>query len=1438
MDNRVAYEAGQDDIRLLRERISALESENRSLRHELAARQHEQDAWLHLYNLLMQTPAAVCVLRGPEHVFELANPFYHALTGKASVVGRTVREVFPELEGQAIFELLDQVYTTGVPFVAQERPLRWDRFGTGRLEESWLNFAYQPMRAHDGSIIGIFVHATDVTEQVQARQKLEEHTAALDRLNAELHTRVHELHESRELLQSIVDAWPAAISVQDSHGHYLLINRWVEEHIGSSRAHIVGRTDAEVFPTGRPLPGHAPYQQVLASGQPIEQESSLMQADGLHTYLSLTFPMQDQQQHIWAICNVATDITERKRMEEMLRLQSRLLDSVGQAVIVTQPDGTITYWNRAAETMYGWTAQEVLGQSVMLITVPEPSYNIGHEIMERLRTGEVWTGEFLTRRRDGTLMPILVTDVPFTDESGNLAGIIGVSLDISERKKMEEALRENQRLIQGIIDHSPVMLFVKDLEGRILLINRRAAADLGHTPEELVGRYDAEFVPPEMAAIYHANDQQVLASGQPQTVEEDVVYTDGLHTVMSVKFPILDDQGQIVAIGGISTDISERKQMEQALLQSEERFRRLVENNLVGIGVANEESVLYANEAYLRILGYAGKDDTPQQVDWWAVTPPEYHHLDARGVEEIKLHGTCTPFEKEYLRKDGSRVPVLLGGELLEQSPLSWVVFVLDMTERKQIEAALQRANDRLMLAIEALDGFIYDWDLETGTVERSSGLPKVLGYLPEEMPESPSWWRDRIHPDDRDDTIRLRDDVLARADSYAAEYRVLHRDGYYVYVWDRGIIVRDADGHAKRVVGCSINITERKQQEQERAELLAREQQARQQAERVAEQNARLHAVTAALTQALTPEQVISIMLEQGVTSTGAYAAAVVLLPDSDRIPLAEQTIAYVAQSRGYPQEMMEKWRTISLEQDTPLSKAIRSGEAIWIESREHLAAQFPELSPTPSSVAWMSIPLWVGERVYGAVGMSFSEARAFAAQERAFILTMMEQCAQSLERARLYQQVQQSWHLAETQRERLERLYHATAALSTTITQEQVGDVVLRMGLEAANAQGGALMVLPQRDSTLELVNAVGLPLDDEQDSQRLPLHLSYPMADAIRTGHPVVLESSAAWQQQYPAIVDATSTAYLESIVVLPIHGDAGIFGAISFHFEQPQSISQEDLDFFTTLARQCGQALERARLYEAECQSRNMAEAAVSQRNHMLSIIAHDLRTPLTVLQATTQMLQRQLSNLNNLDEARIERSLKRLHMAAAQMTGQMQELDDIAHLHSEQPLPLNYTQFDLVAMINQAIQICQNATTQHQIRFESACPTLLIEADEPRLTRICNNLLQNAVKYSPGGGEVVVTLSRIEQHGQPFVELTVRDQGMGIPAEDLSIIFEPFHRGSNAENRIPGTGLGLASVRSIVERHNGTISVASQVGQGSIFTVQLPLIQPAAISDLL
>ncbi len=91
MDNRVAYEAGQDDIRLLHERISALEGENRSLRHELAARQHEQNAWLHRYNLLMQTPSAVCVLRGPEHVFELANPFYHALTGKASVVGRTVR---------------------------------------------------------------------------------------------------------------------------------------------------------------------------------------------------------------------------------------------------------------------------------------------------------------------------------------------------------------------------------------------------------------------------------------------------------------------------------------------------------------------------------------------------------------------------------------------------------------------------------------------------------------------------------------------------------------------------------------------------------------------------------------------------------------------------------------------------------------------------------------------------------------------------------------------------------------------------------------------------------------------------------------------------------------------------------------------------------------------------------------------------------------------------------------------------------------------------------------------------------------------------------------------------------------------------------------------------------------------------------------------------
>jgi PAS domain S-box-containing protein len=154
---------------------------------------------------------------------------------------------------------------------------------------------------------------------------------------------------------------------------------------------------------------------------------------------------------------------------------------------------------------------------------------------------------------------------PFRDAQGQVTGCIGVALDITERRHVEEALRESQALLQGIVDHAPMSIVIQDIaDGRYLLVNRSLEAVTGLTVEQLIGKTIAELYPPEAIALWRAQDRSIAITRQSIQVEDDVLHRDGtLHTSLGIKFPLYDAKGDVFAIGGIFTDITERKRAEQ-----------------------------------------------------------------------------------------------------------------------------------------------------------------------------------------------------------------------------------------------------------------------------------------------------------------------------------------------------------------------------------------------------------------------------------------------------------------------------------------------------------------------------------------------------------------------------------------------------------------------------------------------------------------------------------------------------------------------------------------------------------------------------------------------------------------------------------------------------------------------------------------------------------
>jgi PAS domain S-box-containing protein len=200
------------------------------------------------------------------------------------------------------------------------------------------------------------------------------------------------------------------------------------------------------------------------------------------------------------------DITERKRISEKNRLQARLLNAVGQAIVATDVKGNITYWNRAAEQLYGWHTAEVLGRNVVDITPAEAAQRQAVNIMKRLIEGEHWSGEFLAKRRDGSVFPAIVTNSPITDDDGEVVGIIGVSTNISEQKWMQEVfdeaigkvveLNEKLRVVEGLTRHD-IRNKLSALNGRLYLLKKR----FGGNPEALLQLKEMESVSQQMLRI-------------------------------------------------------------------------------------------------------------------------------------------------------------------------------------------------------------------------------------------------------------------------------------------------------------------------------------------------------------------------------------------------------------------------------------------------------------------------------------------------------------------------------------------------------------------------------------------------------------------------------------------------------------------------------------------------------------------------------------------------------------------------------------------------------------------------------------------------------------------------------------------------------------------------------------------------------------------------
>jgi PAS domain S-box-containing protein len=320
--------------------------------------------------------------------------------------------------------------------------------------------------------------------------------------------------------------------------------------------------------------------------------------------------------------------------------------------------------------------------------------------------------------------------------------------------------------------------------------------------------------------------------------------------------------------------------------------------------------------------------------------------------------------------------------------------------------------------------------------------------------------------------------------------------------------------------------------------------------------------------------------------------------------------------------------------------------------------------------------------------------------------------------------------------------------------------------------------------------------------------------------------------------PSLADLQETIICEGIRALgfiPLVYQGRLLGKFMVYFGRPRHFSEGDARVAQTIASHIAFSIERRRAEEertqlllSEHQARIEAEGAVHTRDELLSVVSHDLKNPLAAITGNAQLLKRRIGQSDATQPERLTEVVERINEAAGKMSALINELMDFGRLQVGQSLQLERALSDLVGVVRLTVDEQQRTTARHRILFKTEAKEITGLWDAGRLDRVLANLLSNAIKYSPNGGDVMVRLRREQASGREWAVLVVTDQGIGIPAADLPYIFEWFRRGENTSGRISGAGIGLASAKQIIEQHGGSISVESEEGAGTTFTVRLPV----------
>ena len=1127
----------------------------------------------------------------------------------------------------------------------------------------------------------------------------------------------------------------------------------------------------------------------------------------------------------YARLEMAIDITKHKQAEEALKNAERekdtILNNLVEHVIHADTSMKIIWANQAACESAGLEREELTGRHCYEIWQKRNTPCPECPVIKAMKTGQPQQVEKTTP--DGRAW--FIRGYPVLDTDGKVVGGIEVTLEITKRKRARKALRESEQFSKSLIRSiTPDGLFVIG-EGRKIIDCNDAVKDIfGYSRDELIGKKTAILFPDKQSFEEYGKELYAAIRKQGYHVTElRGKRRNGEELVVELSCSGIEGKPGVVAI---VRDVTEKKKKEEALRESEEKFRTLAEQSPNMIFINKKGRVVYANKRCEEIMGYKREEFYSPDFDFFTLIAPVSMDLIEASFSRHMKGEEVAPYEYTLITKEGKRIDAIITSKLIRYGAESAILGIItDITKRKRIEEVLRESEELFRSVVENSHDGVSIVDDNFKIVYANDECLRISGYSQEEL----------IGQDfrkflDEESKSLVEKRYLCRQNGekvcsrYESEF--VRKDGERRYIEIKSSIIQDSQGRV-RTIAQLLDITERKRMAKER--------------KRFEERLSALNKYGQSLNMARNLEEIHKVMLKAMKKTLGFEYASILMVHG--------KTLRLVSQL-GYSNGL-----SLSLPLDGEKGVTVKAARTSKPISVPDVRKEKAYVLGKPSMLSELAVPIKLGKEVLGVLNVENKSLAAFDEEDRKLLEILASHAATAISDIKRHAQLRKiSNKLANLMRS------------STEIMRMKNTHQRLKVIAKAIRKFGWRRVVISLRDENLEGTAIVTAGLTNEETKlllerkatghvwrerlgskfERFKINEFYylPWSDLwIRENvHGVSPEASPEEATTYAGVPSKLSIEEMvdwhpQDMLYAPLRTPEGrIVGILSM--DDPvdgRKPTRESLAPLELFLHQAAMVIGNAQLIDSLREARKQVETHAEQLaqkveertrelkksqeqllkaqrlaviGELAGMVGHDLRNPLTSINGAAYYLKKRLTS--RIDDKEKEM----LDLIEKNIVYSNKIINDLLDYSREMKLDL--TASNPKSIIKEALSLVKIPKNIQIIDLTEDKPNT--QVDIGKIKRAFVNVIKNAVDAMPKGGSL--TIKTRESNGN--LEYVFSDTGVGMSKKTMEKLWTPLFT-----TKAKGMGFGLSICKRIVKAHGGSISVKSNRGKGTSFTVTIP-----------